>query len=507
MAGGRLVKKIAFLNPPPIYVEIGQSLLKAFRENAGVELPLERLPDGRLTAPCREKTALALKKFLQAKSWQPRAGAFCAIGARGVSLRQLSIPAGAKEEFHQRLLLQIEGEFPLPPDELAWGWQPLGETKPSNGAIAKQDLLVAAVKKEMVADYQELLAACGTNPVFTLAALARNRLCPQPPETCAMLDIGNSQSELTCFDKGIPSVSRIIFWGSDVISGAADAGPAALAQILKSSLAGTKIFVSGDKVSDEFTARLAKTLGDGWQCERLEVAGGEGRSAAIAGLQKFAEQDSSPPLVIRIKQSSGASTLAKADVKKWATRAVLLAAVALLLPFAEALLLKPHLEKKVSTFKAAAARLTVIDRELDFLQYLKQIQPPYLDALYVFSKSAPSGSRFDTLSMNSHGAVSLRGSFRDGQQVADFRSKLIASGFFANVTVEEQTPTPDRQKVNVRISAQEKPAAQLQSLVIGPTAEEIAKVKNEKDAPSDVAPSSRASVPPAAARSSRKETQ
>ena len=167
MAGGRLVKKIAFLNPPPIYVEIGQSLLKAFRENAGMELPLERLPDGRLTAPCREKTALALKKFFQAKSWQPRAGAFCAIGARGVSLRQLSIPAGAKEEFHQRLLLQIEAEFPLPPDELAWGWQPLGETRPSNGAITKQDLLVAAVKKEVVADYQELLAACGTNPVFT----------------------------------------------------------------------------------------------------------------------------------------------------------------------------------------------------------------------------------------------------------------------------------------------------------------------------------------------------
>ena len=35
------------------------------------------------------------------------------------------------------------------------------------------------------------------------------------------------------------------------------------------------------------------------------------------------------------------------------------------------------------------------------------------------------------------------------------------SGFFANVTVEEQTPTPDRQRVNVRISAQEKPLARL----------------------------------------------
>jgi hypothetical protein len=47
----------------------------------------------------------------------------------------------------------------------------------------------------------------------------------------------------------------------------------------------------------------------------------------------------------------------------------------------------------------------------------------------------------------------------------------------------------------------------LQSLAIGPTADEIAKMKNEKGAPSGASPSSPASAPPAAAHSSRKETQ
>ena len=42
--------------------------------------------------------------------------------------------------------------------------------------------------------------------------------------------------------------------------------------------------------------------------------------------------------------------------------------------------------------------------------------------------------------------------------VMDFRSKLIDSGFFSTISVEEQTPTPDRQKVNFRMSAQWKPA-------------------------------------------------
>jgi hypothetical protein len=491
------VKNLSFINPPEIFVEISQSALKALRENDGVELPLERQPDGRLTASCKEKTIATLKIFLQAKNWQSRARALCAIGARGVSLRKLSLPAGAKEEFHKRLLLQIESEFPLPPDELAWGWRQLGEAKPANGTLAKSELLVVAVKKEIIADYQEIFVACGTNPVFTLAALARNGLCPQPPQSCAMLDIGCSQSELTGFEKNVPTVSRILFWGGENVSGAADAKLDTLAQTIKSSLTATKLFISGNKISEDFPARLTKSLGNGWQCERLEVAGGEGRSAAISGLKKFAEQDDLP-LVIRVKQTSGSTNLATPDVKKWATRAVVLAVALLLLPYVEALLLKPHLAKKVSAFKADAARLVIIDRELDFLQYLKQSQPPYLDALFVFSKSAPQGTKFDALSMDSHGVVSLRGSFRDGQQVADFRGKLIDSGFFANVTVEEQTPTPDRQKVNVRMTAQEKSATQLQSLAIGPTADEIEKAKNKPAAQPGMMPPGISAMPPMA---------
>jgi hypothetical protein len=499
MAGGRLVKKIAFMNPPPVYVEIGQGSLKALRENDGMELPLERLADGRLTAPCKEKIIAELKNFLKAKSWQPRARALCAINSRGVSLRRLSLPAGAKEEFHRRLLLQIENEFPLPPDELAWGCQQLGGPQPSNGTIAKSELLVAAVKKEVVADYREILNACGLKPVFTLAALARRNLCAQPPDSFTMLDVGNGQSELTVFEKGVPANSRIIFWGSENISNPADAKLEALAQAINGSLTGTKLFISGNKISEGFTSQLAKSLGNGWQCERLESANNDNCSAAVSGLKKFGGD---PALIIRVEQTSGAAaSLASLDLKKWGTRVGALVAALLLLPYAEALLLKPHLAKKVAAFKAEAVRLTVIDRELDFLRYLKSSQPPYLDALYIFSKSAPPGTRFDSLSLNSRGEVSLRVAFHDGQQVADFRSKLIDSGFFANVTVEEQVPTPDHQKVNVRISAQEKPAAQLLALSVGPTADEIG--KNGKQAPLGAVPPGVSSASP----TSGKETK
>jgi len=108
--------------------------------------------------------------------------------------------------------------------------------------------------------------------------------------------------------------------------------------------------------------------------------------------------------------------------------------------------------------KPETARFATIDRELDFLQYLEQSEPPYVDALLVLAKAAPPGTRFDSVSMNRRGEVSLRGSLQNGQQVAELRSKLIDSGFFASVGIEDQSPTPDRQKVTVRMSAQWKSA-------------------------------------------------
>ena len=109
-----------------------------------------------------------------------------------------------------------------------------------------------------------------------------------------------------------------------------------------------------------------------------------------------------------------------------------------------------------------------MDRELDFLQYLEQNQPPYLDALLVLAKAAPPGTRFDSVSMNRRGDLALRGSLHDGQQVAELRTKLIESGFFESVGIEEQTPSPDHQKVTVRMNAQWKPAVSRTTPVLDP---------------------------------------
>ncbi len=259
------MKEPAFFNPPPVFIEIGPAALKALREDRGIELPLERAADGKLTANCREKLAVELQKFLGRKNWQPRVRAFCGISAHGVSLRRITLPAVAKEEFARVLRLQIEAEFPLSPDDLAWGWREV-----SSGA-AKREILVAAVRKETIEDYATALAAAGVNPEFTVAALARNALCPQPDGSHAILEIARHYSELVSFENGVPGGVRILPAGG----GDSDA-------VLKNTRAKI-IYVSGTAAAENGVVEKLSARVD---CRRLETAGGDGFSAATLGLKK-----------------------------------------------------------------------------------------------------------------------------------------------------------------------------------------------------------------------------
>lgn len=462
-----------FMNSASHFIEISQSSLRVLHGAAGLELPLERLPSGKLTPACREQLISGLKAFLKRPAWQPRLRAWCALGARGVLLRRLTIPPAGKNEFQQLLRLQIESEFPLAPDELAWGYLRLDGTERS-GTDGRQELIVAAVKKEVVVEYSELLAECGVSPIFTLAALARNCLCPSPPAAYAVLEIGREQSELLTFDHGVPVALRILPWGEENL-----AAMDFLTTAIKNNWSGQKLYLIGNSARQkELTARLAKDFADGAACELVSFASGEGQSAAILGLKNAVETDAGRRLlVLQIKEAKGGMILAEPVLRKWAALAGLLLFGCLLFPYAEALLLKSHLSKKLVAARASRGTLATIDRELSFLQYLKQNQSPYLDAMYLMANAAPGGIRIDSLSMDRRGEISLRGNLRDLQQVVQFRSKLIESGFFSNVTVEEQTPTPDRQKVIVRLTAQWKPASARESLKIGPTAEEMEKIK------------------------------
>lgn len=491
------MKLLDLLAAEQVLVEFGQSSVKILNQDAGLDIPIERLENGRLSPASRDRVIQSLQTFLREQTLLRRQPAICAIGARGVSLRRLKVPASSPEELQRLLLLQIESEFPLPPDELAWGCVAVGDARPANGAARIQDLIVVAVKRETVEEYSEILSACGLSPTFTLGALARSSICPHPPEAYAILDIGRRHSELISFDQGALSSIRILPWGGEAltrsiekglqidhdeaerikISLAETPGPKselaakvwpgieaeieALADLVRKNPLGQKLYVSGKSSQlKEFAPSLARALPAGVACEPIEIMNGDGRSAATVGLQRFLESDGGrPPLTLDLQSAKKeGEVIARPLPGRWVALACLLALGALSLRYAEAVLWKPRLARKLAETRAYRESLPSIDRQLSFLKYIETNRAPYLDTLVILANAASPGTRFDTLSLNRRGELSFRATMQVSQP-ADFRSKLIDSGFFSTVVVEEQTPSQDRQRVVVRMTAQLKPTA------------------------------------------------
>ena len=448
-------------NPPPVFIEINPASLRVLRESGGAELPLQRAADGKLTAACRKELISALRDFLGRKSWQPRARAVCGISAHGVSLRTITLPTVAGSELESVLRLQIEKEFPLSPDELAWGWREISNHP------ARREAIVAAVRKEVVEDYAAVLSEAGLCPEFTLSAFARELLCPSPNQPHAILEINRNQAELVSIEHGAATSLKILPANGN------------LADAIRNHTTAKTVYVSGDPAAqggvwEKLSARM--------DCRRLEIPAGDGFSAATVGLKKsVSENIPLPRLQSKLGPAKTSLRLSWTDFtrgenRRWLMRAAVLLAVLLALPYAEALLLKPLLARQLVSFKNKRQQFaSVVGPELRFLQSFKQSQPPYLDAMYLFSEAASPGTRLDSLTFNQHGDIAIKAAMQNAQQVTDFRAKLIASGFFASITVEEQAPVQNQQRVSVRMTAQWKPAANRAALKIAPPPGEIGK--------------------------------
>ena len=508
------MKGMQMMNSTSVFVEIGQTSIKVLRGEEGFEAALDREQNGGLTAACKERVSASLREILKRKSWQPRLRAFCAINARGVSLRPLALPPANPDELDRVLRLQIEGEFPLSPEELAWGWRRIAPRRLPANSDDGHDVTVTVVRKQTLEEYAAMLTAGGLNPVFTLGALARSWICPHPAEPYAVLDIGRNSSELIAFEDGAPKTLRILQWGgaditraiaekmgitgdeaeklklkfeNEPIAGAdgqkiqeaLDQSLVSLGGMIQCQWTGQQLYLTGRSTRlKNLTPRLAQSLGPRVACERKELALGLGRSAAVLGLKWCHENNGDAlPLTIQLNGAGPAERIAEPGVRKWAAIGASLPAAALILPYAEALLLKPRLSKRLGAVKADIGRLAVIDRELSFLEYIKANQSPYLDTVYLLARSAQPGARIDSIAMNHHGEVSLRGTLQNSQQVTDFRSKLIGSGLFSTVSVDEQTPSPDHQRLTVRMTAKWKPVDERMTLSFDPTPKEMEQIQ------------------------------
>ncbi len=424
---------------PSLYIEFKEESVHAVAGEKGLELPLAREASGRMTAAALEKAAAALREFVAAQG-RPGRTAYCSIPARGVSLRRLAIPAAANGEAARLLPLQLEAQLPVAPAELAWGFERVGGAGARNGSgEGLAEFLVVAVRKQFLEDYEKVVRQAGLEPQFHVGALARVALCQKPAGRWSMAEIDPMRAELTVFDERGPVAVRTLDLKE---SGAPETG-------------GRLFLSAADSAGRTAAAQLAARWQRSAASEMVAAPEGTGWTAANAGLRKLVESGGAR-LALDGHEAAG-EAIRTATPWKWAIAAGVLLLLALALRYAEAGIYRGRLERQLKEATAYRQTLPNLDRELSFLQYIKTNQPPYLEAMSAVAAAAPQGTRVDALSLVRRGELSVRGSVQDPQGPANFRNKLIDSGFFTRVVIEDQTPVDNNQKMNFRLSAQVKP--------------------------------------------------
>ena len=505
------MKTVSWRRQKWVVAELRANSFHAWAEGAGWEMPLTRGPDGRLNADCTEAIVDGLRRLLGSSSWISQSRIICAIPARGLILRAVSLPPTPAADIPRILQLHLEAEFPLPPESLTWGWLPSLTTQ-SMGVEEPPPIMVGAVRKDATDELAAVLSRVTSQIVFTPGLLARAALVPADTMPFAVLDVGPTHSELLCWHPAKPPSIRVLAWGessendnnpsltSSRPSPQSTTAPAPLNQIPD-----VPLFISGPAKTVHWAInRLSPFRSTYGRPVPLTDPEEPGLTAAMEGIRRI--QNSSPS-----SGTSGAerSTLllemhrepvrtvpvrsGRIPQRPAAMAAALLLAV-LLAPYLEALLLQPALARRLTALKSESEQLAVIDRELSFLQFLEQNQSPHVDAVYVVANAIPQGSRIETMNLSRQGEVSLTGWLRDPSQLGEFRLKLINSGFFSTVVVEDQSPTPDRQRINFRITARWKDATERAALKLSPVTPDSVQAKSTNSPP--LSPQPKAEVPP-----------
>jgi hypothetical protein len=419
-----------------VFIEFTDNAAHIVTDERALDLAIERDATGALKQASADSVRDALKLFAKNPG---REQAICLLPARGVSIRRISLPASSKDDVDRLLPLQIDAQFPLSSEELAWGYSPLN----SRATSSMQELLVAAAKKDSVQQYREIISAAGFEPLFAIAALSRAGVCPARPTRFGLLEIGNNTSELVTFDESGPATLRVVALGAENTS----ADP--LLNTIRSNGAVEKIFVSG-KASAIWSARIAQNI----PSEALPVANGQ--SSAIAGLRESMRRGSEP-LLIHTNRESVQVQRAPAQWR-WAAAACALLLISIGLRYAEPIIRKARLESTIAALQARQAKLPKIDREAGFLNYIHNNQPDYLDIVGALAGITAPGMKVDAMTISRRGEFSMRGSAQGAQAVTTLRSKMIDSGYFASVVIDEQTPNQqNQQQVSFRLSAQVRP--------------------------------------------------
>ena len=120
-------------------------------------------------------------------------------GGHSVVVKTISTPTVDEKELHQTIRAEAEQYIPYDIDDVNIDYQILGESEFSS---EQMNVLLVAVKKDLVAEYMDLIQSAGLNPsiidvdTFALQNIFETLPDQDPEEVVLLVDVGASKTSL-----------------------------------------------------------------------------------------------------------------------------------------------------------------------------------------------------------------------------------------------------------------------------------------------------------------------
>ncbi len=466
-----------------LVMEIRANEWRGSFRNRGFVVPIQRDELGQLNAESLTQVKEAIRHCVgDTKGSEIKC--LCALASGGISLRSIEVPASKGVPLKNLLELQIEKEWPLPPADLAWGFQSLtpSEINPESQENNSTKVAIAAVKRSLFRHYETIVKECGLEAKWTLGACAGSMLPEiESASHYRLLDLRETHSELIEFENGIPSALRSLSLGWNAISspqndeqtgyGAEAADRESVDEAAEASAIQPLINALN---ADESRAPLGIAGQEPWLSECLNslqaqlpnvtisshgIAEGEAACFVTQVLGK-SRSPSREARLIELKSDEDAlapSQTNRTPLLRWVALLVLLVILALLTRRIEPALRSSGLDAQLKQFNEQKSQLPELDRELSFMEHVAQKSLPYMDLISLLAAQTVPGFQLETLDMGSDRQIQIRGALPQNAQPEDLRAKLLSSGWFEQVVLDEQTPDKNKRNLTIRISLTVKP--------------------------------------------------
>ncbi len=209
-----------------IGLDIGSSSIKLVQlrqakkgwelEKLGFEpLPPEAIVDGSIIDSM--SVTEAIKKLLSDHKVRAK-DTVSSLTGNSVIIKKVELPAMTEEELGESIQWEAEQYIPFPISEVNIDFQILGESASGKGQM---EVMLVAVKKEVINDYINVIKEAGLNPIimdvdaFALENMMEINYTIPPNENITMVNIGASVTSISVIAGGITTFTRTVPMGGN----------------------------------------------------------------------------------------------------------------------------------------------------------------------------------------------------------------------------------------------------------------------------------------------------